>query len=149
MVFVYMDDIMILGSTYAECRASVAVVHSTLEEAGFLGNAEKSSFEPSRVVEFLGAEADFERGVVSIPDRKRKSFQKDLGKLVTRDQVSLRAPSSIFGKVTSLLVCFPGLRLLTDQLMAFTQIAHKFGYDCSLPVPAVVREQALLTKDYY
>ena len=119
-----------------------------MEEPGFLVNAEKSSFEPSKVVKFLGVEADFERGLVSIPDRKRKSFRKDLGKLVTRDQVSLRAASSILGKVRSLLVCFPGLRLLTDHLMAFTQLAHKFGYDCSLPVPSIVREQALLCKEF-
>ena len=58
--------------------------------------------------------------------------------------MSLRAASSILGKVRSLLVCFPGLRLLTDHLMAFTQLAHKFGYHCSLPV----REQALLCKDF-
>ena len=74
MVFVYMDDIMILGSTYAECRASVAVVRSAVEEAGFLVKAEKSSFEPSRVVKFLGVEADFERGVISI--ESVKAFEK-------------------------------------------------------------------------
>ena len=148
LVFVYMDDIVILRSTYAACRASVAVVRSMLEEAGFLVNYEKSTFEPSKVVEFLGLEADFERGVVSIPERKRKSFRKDLGKLVTRAQVSLRAACSILGNVRSLLVCFPGLKIVTDHLMAFTQLAHKFGYDCSLPVPTIVREQALLCKDF-
>ena len=49
MVFVYMDDIMILGSTYAEWRASVPVVRSTFQEAGFLVNAENRLLSHQRL----------------------------------------------------------------------------------------------------
>ena len=69
------------------------------------------------------------RGVISIPPRKRKSFKKDVGKLITKSHITLQLARSILGKVRNLLACFLGLRLLEDCLVAFVQHAHKLGYD--------------------
>ena len=91
---------------------------------------------------------DMIRGVISIPSRKRKRFKKDIGKLVTKSHISLWSASSILEKVRSVLACFPGLRLLTDYLVAIVQHGHKIDYDCVLPITSRAHEQARLCASF-
>ena len=58
IVFVYMDDILILGESFDDCKNSVETVVNTLREAVFLLNESKSVFEPTQHVEFLGIDID-------------------------------------------------------------------------------------------
>ena len=53
MIF-YIDDILIVGRTRADCRDKVVHVAKVLENLGFLLNLDKSSTEPSQVVTYLG-----------------------------------------------------------------------------------------------
>ena len=143
LVFVYVDDILVLGHSFRECNSATEEVLRTLQEAGFVVNFNKSQLTPSQLVEFLGIDIDFRLGVISIPDRKRKSYRKDLGKLITKESISLRSASAILGKVRSLLACFPGLRMLTDELVEFVQLAHRYGFDKVLPIPLTLKHQVL------
>ena len=58
------------------------------QDAGVLVNIAKSHLEPVQNLIHLGVELDFIKGCVSIPGRKSKSYQKELGKLVTQDMVT-------------------------------------------------------------
>ena len=141
----YLDDLLIVASSHDECIAHWNIVHKTLNDAGFLVN-EPKCVPPTQHLEFLGINVNFEQGLVSIPEKKRKGYRNELEKLLTKLSISLRSAASILGKVRSLLVCFPGLRLLTDVLVEFVQLARFHGYDKLLPVPSAVQEQVKLCK---
>ena len=142
-MFVYVDDILVLGHSLRECNSATEEVLQTSQEAGFVVNFNKSQLTPSQLVGFLGIDIDFGLGVISVPDRKRKSYRKDLGKLITKESISLRSASAILGKDRSLLACFPGLRMLTDDLVKFVQLAHRSGFDKVLPIPLTLKHQVL------
>ena len=144
-VYGYLDDLLIVASSHDECIAHWNIVHQTLNDAGFLVN-EPKCVPPTQHLEFLGIHVNFEQGLVSIPEKKRKGYRKELGKLLTKSSISLRSAASILGKVRSLLVCFPGLRLLTDELVEFVQLSRFHGYDKRLPVPSIVQGQVKLCK---
>ena len=93
--------------------------------------------------ELKTVDIDFWLGVISILERKRKSYRKDLGKLITKESISLRLASAILGKVRSLLACFPGLRMLTDEMVEFVQLAHRYGFDTVLPIPLTLKHEGL------
>ena len=143
LVFVYVDDILILGNWFHECNSATDDVLRTLQEAGFVINLNKSQLTPSQLVVFFGIDIDFRLAVISIPERKRNSYEKDLAKLITEEAISLKSASAILGKVRSLLACFLGLRMLTDELVEFVQLAHRYGFDTVLPIPLTLKNQVL------
>ena len=53
-VIFYIDNILVIGITKADCREKVIHVAKVLENLGFLLNLAKSSTEPSQVVTYLG-----------------------------------------------------------------------------------------------
>ena len=108
MVFVYLDDIFIVAGSRDVCASHVQEVRRVLSQAGFLVN-EKKCVDPAQILEFLGIGVDFESGFLTIPPHKRRSHQKDMGKLIAYSSISLRSAASILGKLRSFVVCFPGL----------------------------------------
>ena len=91
---------------------------------------------------------DFVKGEVTIPHYKRCSYKKDLGKLLSLDALSLRSASSILGKIRSLLVCFPGLRLFTDQLCEFVKQSARIGFDTVLPLLSCLKSEGTKCMSY-
>ena len=65
MIF-YIDDILVVGLTKADCREKVIHVAKVLENLGFLLNLAKSSTEPSQVVTYLGFVWDLRSWMVSL-----------------------------------------------------------------------------------
>ena len=99
LVFVYGDDILVLGNTFDECSSATKEVLHTLRQTGFVINADKSQFTPSQIEEFFSITIDFQAGVISTPQRKRKSHRKDLGKIITTETISVRSASAMFPPV--------------------------------------------------
>src|SRR5690606_36165993 len=50
----YLDDFIILGSSYEECRSHTCFVMDLLKQLGWLVNYNKSSLTPSTMLEYLG-----------------------------------------------------------------------------------------------
>ncbi|KZS02517.1 Uncharacterized protein APZ42_000419 [Daphnia magna] len=55
---IYLDDILILGSSKESLTEDVGLVRSVLKTVGFIVNEEKSIYEPSQNIEFLGLIVD-------------------------------------------------------------------------------------------
>ena len=87
-VFVYLDDILILGSTLSQTQKALDIVKNTLDRAGFLINKKKSSEKPSQELEHLGFKIDFQQGHLLVPQEKLKLVKKELGKLVTHKEMT-------------------------------------------------------------
>ena len=64
----YLDDVLITGSTYQEAQGHTAV--SLLESLGFTVNLEKSCLIPTQIITFLGYVIDSTVEALSLPQEK-------------------------------------------------------------------------------
>ena len=142
LVYVYFDDILVLGDDPCACAAARDLVLQTLRDAGLCVNLAKSVLDPTQLVHYLGVSINFALGQLEIPQAKRREYRREIGKLVVKDAMSLRQGACILGKVRSLLVVFPALRCCTDALVTWVQSAHVYGYNFISVVPESVRRQA-------
>jgi hypothetical protein len=66
----YLDDILVLGSSYNNLMANLMKALSLLIEVGFIVNWEKSSLMPKINFTFLGMIWDSVKGTLSLPQDK-------------------------------------------------------------------------------
>lgn len=72
IVFIYIDDILILGSNIVETKTATEQVLKDLEFLGWLVQLEKSQLIPSQQVCFLGIDFNLEKGTMLIPHEKKE-----------------------------------------------------------------------------
>ena len=147
-VFVYLDDILVLAPSEKRLARDLSVVVDVLLEAGFKINSKKSSLFPCKQVQHLGMLLDFEQGVLEVPPYKLKTIRKELGKLVTHRTLTCRKVASILGQVRSYLVALPFLRLVTDQLLQFSNLHKTKGWDHGVPLADEFRRQVVELETY-
>lgn len=118
-IVVYLDDG--LGAATGELKAADVggVVRSTLEQAGFVFNREKSIWKPTQRLQWLGFVIDMELGQIEVPHDKITKLLDLLGKTACVTRVSARQLASVVGKIISLgLAVGPISRLMTRSLYA-------------------------------
>ena len=86
----YVDHILIFTDDPVACALARDFVLQTVRDAGLCVNYEKSEFEPSQLIHFLGVCINFATGRLKIPPAKRKDYRREIGKLVTKSDMSLR-----------------------------------------------------------
>ena len=69
-MILYLDDFLILGSTYQEAQSHTAMAVSLLESLGFTVNLEKSCLIPAKIITFLGFVIDSTVEALSLPQEK-------------------------------------------------------------------------------
>ena len=79
-VYVYLDDILIVGASVEEVNSHLEVVVKTLIQGGFKINVKKSTLEPTQEIQHLGFLLDFKEGLVKVPPHKLKLVRRELGK---------------------------------------------------------------------
>ena len=77
LVFIYLDDILILGDTPKEVQRALDIVSKTLQEAGMLIKFKKSDLQPSQLVTHLGFQIDLKKVCLLCP-HKLKQCRHDL-----------------------------------------------------------------------
>jgi hypothetical protein len=100
----YLDNNLVLGSTYHNCMANLMKALSLLIEAGFIINWEKSSLIPTTNFTFLGMIWDSVEGALSLPQDK-------LDRLRGQASLLLSCPSPKCRQVMVLTGLVPLLRL--------------------------------------
>jgi hypothetical protein len=108
---VYLDDFLILASSYDQAVQHTAVVIELLEKLGWIINKEKSSLIPATRMEFLGFLLDTVKMLLMVPVEKRKRFRNSCKRMVklvqTGRSVSLRAMAALVGKLQSIAPAVP------------------------------------------
>lgn len=135
MVFIYLDDILVLGSTPRQVEKHLDVVVPDLLDSGFLINIKKSCLTPSQNIQHLGFSLDLKSGFLKICPQKIKAVKRELGKILTKESMSCRKMAAILGQVRSFLVALPFLRAFTDDMCRFVNTSQKFGWDYVQGVP--------------
>ena len=80
----YLDDMLVLGSTREECLRNTLWLVERLLRLGFVINLGKSFLQPSQRVQFLGMILDFATMTTSCPADKLKRFKKRIRTLLSR-----------------------------------------------------------------
>jgi len=127
IVFIYLDDILLLGATRSLVEKHLAIIIKDILDGGFKVNSKKSVLEPTQLIHHLGFDLNLQEGKLQISSQKLKTVKKELGKLVTKDQLSCRKMASILGQVRSFLVALPFLRAFTDTLCQFVNLSTEKG----------------------
>ena len=112
-----------------------------LEAAGLMVNLRKSVLAPTQQLNHLGFSIDLQQGKLLVPPAKLKALRKELGKLVTKSEMSCRKMASILGSLRSFLKAIPSLRAFTDEMLAFTHQAQTLGWNVALAIPQSLKQQ--------
>ena len=135
LVFVYLDDILVLGTSKKVLESHLGTVTQDLVSAGFKINLEKSVLQPCQEVIHLGFNLNLKEGCLQLSPSRLKTVRKELGKIVVAKKMSTRKMAAILGKVRSFLVALPFLRAFTDQLCKFVQQGALEGWNSVHPIP--------------
>ena len=113
-IVLYLDDGFGFGRDFNQCLNASAFVQNSLIQAGFLINQEKSIFQPSQTMEWLGLLWDSKMFSLFIPSRRITELQHTLNFLINvfpsftaRELAKLAGQiislSPVFGNVCSLM----------------------------------------------
>ena len=128
--FIYLDDILLLGPTKKLVQKHLLILIQDILVAGFKVNPKKCVLEPTQVINHLGFSLNLKEGKLQISPQKLKMVKKkELGKLVTKENLSCRKMASILGQVRSFLVALPFLRAFTDTMCQFVNISTQKGWN--------------------
>jgi hypothetical protein len=107
----YLDDILVLGSTFHICMANLQKSLSLLMEAGFIINCAKSSLIPTTNFTFLGMLWDSVEGALSLPQDKLLCFHSQASSLLSNPAPTCRQVMVLTGLVAAFHKAVPLLRL--------------------------------------
>ena len=81
LVWVYLDDWLIIGNTYRECLEHTRFLVQLLHQLGILVNVPKSCLEPSQEIIMLGFMLNFREGFVAVPPKRLQAIFWDVNRL--------------------------------------------------------------------
>ena len=70
----YLDDILLFGHTYEDCKQNVKVTKQLLESLGFILNKEKCHLTPSQSCDYLSFTYDSNNYCIKLTDKKREKL---------------------------------------------------------------------------
>lgn len=141
LVYVYLDDILLIAPTPSILEAHLRVVVQDLVDSGFKLNLKKCFLEASQVVDHLGFQINFQEGKLQLAPQKVKALRKELGKFITKTNMSKRQLAAILGQVRSNLVAMPFLRAFTSLLVGFLKQNASKSWESSHQIPQTLKDQ--------
>ena len=107
-LIVYLDDILFMNSSEVGLQQDMITAQYLLEHLGFVINVEKSCFQPTPQLEFLGFVVNTLDMTLLLPDCKVEAIKSHCSKLLLHHEVSVRELSQLIGKLTaSIQAVFP------------------------------------------
>lgn len=102
----YIDDSLLIESSYEKCLESVNATVELFLRAGFFINWEKSVLKPVKLIEFLGFKFDSDAFVMTLPDEKLEKLQLCVSDVLSAQQVKIRKLAGVIGFIISVLPAF-------------------------------------------
>ncbi len=104
---IYLDDILIISGSREGALADLKLVVELLRVLGFILNVEKSVFEPTQSIEFLGVIVDALKLSFALPPSKVQAVTDLCRTALRRDFISLRDIACIMGNFTWAIPTMP------------------------------------------
>lgn len=109
-IIVYLDDFLVIGSSYAECLIAYKTLMSLLRSLGLSINYRKL-VEPCQKLVFLGIEINTVVGSIALESTKARNFLQLIDSLLTRRRISRKELEKVTGKLSWASVVIPWGRL--------------------------------------
>ena len=142
-IVVFLDDGLGAAADYTKASISSLSVHADLLKSDFVPNEERSLWEPTQVITWLGTVIDTSQCIISATDTRIQSLSEDLSFLLDSTHPSLyqvRKLASICGKIISLGTCVGNVaRFMTRNIFAVINSAMNWNSMVSL-TPGCVDE---------
>ena len=143
LVWVYLDDWLIIGNTYRECLEHTRFLVQLLHRLGILVNVPKSCLEPSQEIIMHGFMLNFREGFVAVPPKRLQAIFRDVNRLAHSHTPSVRRCASVLGRICSLLFAMPHIRLLSDALAVHVAVAVQAAWEADVALPERVSRQLM------
>ena len=112
----YIDDIVIAGDTYEECRRSQEIVRKVIEERfGLLINPKKTE-RPQKLLEWIGIAIDTEREQFCISATRSKRMVDEIRGLLNEARPTVARVRSCLGRLSWLSMIMRGARAYSSPL---------------------------------
>ena len=100
-LILYLDDMLIIGSSVQETKRFTQMARNLLMSLGFTVHTGKSISVPTKVINFLGFTIDSNTMLISLPAEKTKKTVTLCRHMLTTKQVSLRTLAQLLGVLES------------------------------------------------
>ena len=97
----FIDDSLLLGDTYQECRQNVVDTVLLMTELGFIIHETKSVLIPTTKITFLGNEIDSEKMEVSLPVSKVHTLISECSVLFYKSKATIQSVARLVGLMVS------------------------------------------------
>ena len=124
----YLDDILIVGSSAAECAAFVQEALLLIQRVGFIVNFPKSSLVPSQLFRFLGLLWDTASATISIDEEKRLALISRAAS-ATSGKMACRRLQSLLGHLAAVIPAVPLVRLHSRFLQRDLHVVYRQAED--------------------
>lgn len=101
MCVIYLDDILIMGSSKSKCLLAVNKTINLLQNLGFIINREKSNLIPSKELTFLGYTFNTSLMSMHLPLEKSAAVRNSLITLRKHPSCTIRHFASVIGKLVA------------------------------------------------
>lgn len=98
-IVIYLDDLLIVGSSAEDCSTSVALVIKTLQSLGFLINFKKSETTPVQIIEYIGLITNSISMSFHFTKKKVDNIKRLSRETLKKKKCSLRELAKIIGNV--------------------------------------------------
>ena len=118
-ILLYLNDDLCAASGEQAAIEASQLVQRTLEMAGFVAHHEKSVWQPTQCLTWLGFVVDVALGQIEVPLEKIEALRGILNKVRLAPQINAKTLASIIGQIISMSLAFgPVSRFRTRSLYA-------------------------------
>ena len=97
----FLDDGLGIGNTFERALEDSTFVLNSLTKAGFIINSEKSVWQPTKVLTWLGIEVDLNNDTLKVSSERIDSILFTIEFILSKSYVSARTLSKLTGKLIS------------------------------------------------
>lgn len=98
---VYLDDWLLIGDNFAQCKSNIEETASLLSSLGFIINENKSSLVPAQQCQFLGCILDSVEFQLRLPEEKKKKILDLLNRFKTQKSCKIREFAHFVGTLAA------------------------------------------------
>ena len=107
----YIDDLFTINKTHSACSANVDKIIEMLDSLGFVIHPDKSLFEPTQILEFLGFIINTIEMSLRLTPEKESAIFELCSEVLNTDLVSIRKIAKLLGKFASSFMAVPYRKL--------------------------------------
>jgi hypothetical protein len=132
----YLDDGWIRGSSYEECKYASEEVKADLIAAGLVPNIDKSVWEPTQVIDWLGMIWDAKQGAIAVINRRVQNTLSCIeAVLQALPKVTARSLASLAGKIISLYPVVGPISQMKSRFIHY-EIVKQWHWDKMFKIPS-------------